>query len=266
MKKILTAFYPSVTPIHVITFAIQFARQNSAGIHAVYLSEGKEPVNLNYPFPNDLSMAEDFNSTENSEVNMKLIEDNIKVFKKECEVNGITFSNEQDISIHQLIEETRNSDLFIADSGINYLERILTKINCPAFITVTDEAPQKVTLMYDNTASCKIAIESYMSLFPEFANLPTYLFSINANREEELEMKLYFKEMLQAHFSNLMLQMAKGNTKNEFKNFLDQLSAPVLVVMGAFSRSALSDFFHPSLARTALREKNISLFIAHGKS
>ena len=263
MKKILTAFYPTVTPIHVITFAIQFARQNSAIIHAVYLSE--RSANFNYPFPNDLSITQDFSGTESiSQINSKLIEDNIMVFKKECELNGVTFSIEKNITIEQLIDETTDSDLIITDSESNLIEHILAKIHCPAFITSTTELPQKVTLMYDNSLPGKLAIDTYISLFPEFANLPTWLFFINPDQDDELEMQLYFKEKLQPHFSNLMLQIANGNTKNEFKNFLDQLSAPTLAVMGAFGRSALSNFFQPSLAKTA-KEKNISLFVAHDK-
>lgn len=78
-----------------------------------------------------------------------------------------------------------------------------------------------------------------------------------------MEIQLYFKEKLQLRFSNLTLQIEKGRKKKEFKNFLDQLSNPSLVVMGAFGRSTLSDFFNPSLAWTALKEKNISLFVVH---
>jgi hypothetical protein len=264
MKRILTAFYPSVTPVHVITFAIQFAKQNSAVIHAVYLSEEKEIINSDYPFPNDLSITEDFGSTENiSQENNKLIEDNIKVFKKECELNGITFSIEKNITVEQLIDKTANSDLLITDSESNYIERVLTKMHCPAFITSTAEMPKKVILMYDNSLACKRAIETYISLFPQFANLPTCLFSINTEPQDKLEMKQYFEEKLQPVFSNLNLQIEYGNTKKEFKNFIDQLSGPALAVMGAFGRSALSNFFYPSLANTALKERNISLFIVH---
>jgi len=264
MKKILTAFYPSVTPIHVINLAIQFATQNSAVIQAVYLAEGKEPVNSNYPFPNDLSIAEDFRGTENiSQENQKLIEDNIKAFKKECELNGITFSIEKNMTMEQLIDKTVNSDLLLIDSESNLIERVLTKIHCPAFITSAVEVLQKVTLMYDNSVSSKIAIETFISLFPEFANLPTYLFSINPNKEDELEMQQYFKEKLQPCFSNLMFLIVNGNKKNELKKILDQSSAPNLLVMGAFGRSAISDFFHASFASTALKDKNICLFIAH---
>lgn len=266
MKKILAAFYPPVTPVHITTFVVRFAKQNSASIHAVYLSESKELINSDYPFPNDLSMTEDVSRQENiSEENSKLIEDYIKVFKKECALNGISCSIEKNISVEQLIEKTAGSDLLITDSEINFPEEVLSKIHCPAFITSTNEPPQEVILMSDNSVSSKIAIEAYMSLLPQFRLLTSYFVSINPKQEEEKEMKIYFKEKLQAHFPDLIFQKLNGKVKAEFKNFIDDLSVPVLIVMGAFGRGSLSEFFHPSLAKTAWKRKEVSLFIAHKK-
>jgi hypothetical protein len=262
MKKILTAFYPSVTPIHIITFAVRFAKQNSALIHAVYLSESKERVNSDYPFPNDLSVTEDVSSAKNiSEENSQLIEDYIKVFKNECLLNGITCSIEKDISVEQLIDKTADSDLLITDSEINFPEEVFSKIHCPAFITSTNEKPQQVILMSDNSFSGRIAIETYISLFPEYLRLTTSFVSVKPQQEDEKEMKIYFKERLQSHFPDLTFQKLDG--KNEFESFLDQIAVPVLIVMGAFGKSSLSEFFHPGLAKTALKEKGVSLFIAH---
>jgi hypothetical protein len=262
MKKILTAFHPSVTPIHVITFAVRFAKQNSALIHAVYLSESKERVNSDYPFPNDLSITEDVSSAKNiSEENSQLIEDYIKVFKNECLLNGITCSIEKDFSVEQLIDKTADSDLLITDSEINFPEEVFSKIHCPAFITSTNEKPQQVILMSDNSFSGKIAIETYISLFPEYLRLTTSFVSVKPQQEDEKEMKIYFKERLQSHFPDLTFQKLDG--KNEFESFLDQIAVPVLIVMGAFGKSSLSEFFHPGLAKTALKEKGVSLFIAH---
>jgi nucleotide-binding universal stress UspA family protein len=266
MKKILIAFFPDVAPWDVITFAIKFAKQNSAAIHAVYLSEKRDRINSDYPFPNDLSMAEDLSKEKDIlEGNNQLIDDNLKVFKKECELNGVIFSIEKNISIKKLIDQTVNFDLLIGDAGIDFMARVLTNIHCPALITSTDKMPQKVALMYDNSASAKLAIETYISLFPEFSNLPTQLLSINPNQEDEFEMHRYFKEKLQPHFSNIMFQIEKGNKKNELENFLDQIPGQVLVVMGAFGRSALSVFFHPSFGKSVLKRRDISLFIAHDK-
>ncbi|MGN6342827.1 MAG: hypothetical protein ACTHML_17770 [Ginsengibacter sp.] len=117
--------------------------------------------------------------------------------------------------------------------------------------------------MSDNSFSAKIAIEAYISLLPEYLRLTTSFVSINPQQEDEKEMKTYFKEKLQSHFPDLTFQKLEGKVKNEFENFLDQIAVPVLIVMGAFGRSSLSEFFHPGLAKTALKEKGVSLFIAH---
>jgi hypothetical protein len=265
MKKILIAFNPPATAIHIITFAIQFAKQNSAEIQAVYLSGTKETINSNYPFPNDLSMAEDISSKENiSQDNRELIEDHIKALEKECELNGIRVSVGKNITVEELINKTKQSDLLIIDSESEFTEHLLTKAHCPAFITSTDKMPEKVILMYDNSLSGKIAVEIYISLFPQFTNLPTYLFSINAKQEDELEIQ-YFKEKLKPRISNITLQVTNGNKKNEFKNFIAELDVPVLAVMATSATSALSHFFHPSLVKIVLNEKNISLFIVNNE-
>jgi hypothetical protein len=267
MKKILIVFYPDVSPWHVITFAIKLAKQNSAVIHSVYLSEKRDRINSDYPFPNDLSMAEDLSKEKDIfDENNQLIEDNLKAFKKECELKGVVFSIEKNISIKQLIDKTAGSDLLIADSAFNFIGKVLTNIHCPALITSSNEMPQKIALLYDNSPSAKLAIETYIPLFPEFANLPTELLSINPNQEDEFEMQQYFKEKLQPHFPNLTLHVEKGNKKNVLEDFLNQLPWQVLLVMGAFGRSALSDFFNPSFGRSALKRKGITLFIAHNNN
>ena len=264
MKKILIAFSLDVAPWHVITFAIKFAKQNSAAIHAVYLSKKRDRINSDYPFPNDLSMAEDLSKEKDIfDENNQLIDDNLKAFKNECELNGVNFSTEKNISIKKLIYETADFDLLIGDVNVDFIEKVLTNIQCPALITSTDKMPQTIALMYDNGPSSKLAIETYISLFPEFSNLPTKLLSINPNQEDEFEMQRYFQEKLQPHFSNLMLQIEKGNKKRKLENFLDQVAGEVLVVMGGFERSAVSDFFNPSFAKPVLKRKDISLFIAH---
>jgi len=264
MKKILTAFSAIDTPWHVINFATRIAKENSAVIQAVFLNMEKESVNEDYPFPNDLSITEDKNTFENiSDNNNELVEENIKLFKKECDRSGISFSATKNISIPDLINETADVDLMMADSGTEFLEKVLPEIHCPAFLASRDELPENVVLMYNNTPSSKFAIESYLSLLPQFKDLPTFLLCINPGNTAEKEMNIYLKETLEPHFTNLTLKSIHGKTEHEMKNFLLAFSGHVVVVMGAFGRSSFSRFFHESLANLALSLKNISLFIAH---
>jgi len=263
MKKIVTVFYAIDTPWHVINFATWFAKEQSAVIHAVFLKADKENFNADYPFPNDLSITEPDTAERISDSNNELIDKNILLFKEECELGRIPFSARKNLSVQQLIDETADADLMVADSRSDLLEKVLPRIHCPAFLASEDELPQKVVLMYYNSTSAKLAIEAYLSLLPQFKNLPAYLVSINPEKAGEKEMEIYIKEKLQPHFTNLILKTLHGNREQEMKNFLSELQGHIVVVMGAFGRSALSGFFHQSLANVALGEKNISLFIAH---
>jgi len=263
MKKIVTAFYAIDTPWHVINFAARFAKEQSAAIHAIFLKADKENFNADYPFPNDLSITEPDTAERISDSNNELIDKNIQLFKEECELAGIPFSALKNLSVQELIDETTDANLMVADSRSDLLKKILPRIHCPVFLASEDELPQKVVLMYHNSASAKLAIEDYLSLLPQFKNLPTYLLSVNPEKSGEKEMEIYFKEKLEPHFTNIILKTLHGNREQEMKNFLSELQSHIIVVMGAFGRSASSGLFHQSLANVALSEKNISLFIAH---
>lgn len=264
MKKILTAFNAINTPWHVITFVTKFAKQHSSSVHAIFLNTKKEAVNSEYPFPNDLFVTEK-NLTDESIAysNNKVTDDNIKIFKDECDVAGITFSSDKNVSIQQLIDQTANAGLLIVDSKSDFLENLLPHIHCPTLLASASELPQKVVLMYDESPSAKLAIEMYASLLSEFRDLPTFLLSINAEKKDNTENELYFKEKLQPNFTNLSFKNLHGNVEHETENFIAELPGHVLVVMGAFGRSALSRFFHQSLANKILDKPSVSLFMAH---
>ncbi|MGN6532162.1 MAG: hypothetical protein ACTHK0_10455 [Ginsengibacter sp.] len=119
----------------------------------------------------------------------------------------------------------------------------MRKIHCPAFITSTNKAPQKVILMSDNSVPSKMVIDAYILLFPEYLHLSTYFVTINPKPENEKEMKIYLKEELQSHFPDLIFQRLQGKVKNELKNLLDQLSVPVLIVMVHLREVLYQNFF-----------------------
>lgn len=264
MKKILTAFYATDNPWHVINFATSYAKEHSSVINAVFLSTNQEGINADYPFPNDLSITQEQNTLESIiENNNKLIDQNIKLFKEECELAGISFKADKNISIQELIDNTDDVDLIAIDSHSDFLNKILPHIHCPAFLASAYELPQKVILMYNNSPSSKSSIEMYISLLPQFKSLPTYLLSINPEKADENEMKIYSKEKLQSHFSDLTLKLLYGNKEHEMDVFFSEIPGRLLAVMGAFGRSALSRFFHQSFANTVLDKSGVSLFISH---
>ena len=110
--------------------------------------------------------------------------------------------------------------MLIADSGFNFIGKILTNIHCPALITSTDEMPQKIALLYDNRPSSKLAIETYISPFPEYAKLPTELLSINPNQEEmNLKYDSILKKSFNRIFQTLRYKLKKVTKKMYLKIF-----------------------------------------------
>ena len=260
MKKIVAALDPMDNPWPVITFATHFAKNDGASVHLVFLTLPEE-VDYNYPYPNDLSAAEDFTTRQNiSDSNAQLIEDNIQLFKQECESSKTRFSSEKNISIEELIKKTEDADLLVADEGTGFLKKVLPHIHCPALIAGEDHLPEKVVLMFNNSDNSKFAIESYISLLPQFQKLPTFLLSINPDDEKENENYL---NNLKSSFTDISLKSLYGNVEKQMEDFLSGLSGHILVIMGAYGRSEISRFFHKSRANSVMKEKNISLFIAH---
>ncbi len=263
MKKIIVAFTLLDTPWSVLAFATKFATLHSAHIHAIFLRSGKEKTNSQYPFPNDLSITEEYSGKNISTSDKEIIENNIKILKDECNSVGIHFTADKDVSISQLIENTWDADLLIVDSKFRLLENVLPHIHCPAFLVSNGEIPQASVLMYNASVSSQFAVERYISLLPEFKNLPTYMLSVNSEKSNSTANEKYFEEKLQPHFKDPALKILHGNAANEMKNFIDGLPGHIIVVMGAFGRSAVSMFFHQSLANSFLDKNKVSLFIAH---
>jgi nucleotide-binding universal stress UspA family protein len=262
MKKIITALSPIDTPWPAMRLATAIARNHSADIHLVFLILPDEDVDYNYPYPNDLSSAEDFPDGKIiSESNRELINDKLDLFKQECETASINLSFEKNISFDKLTKDTANTDLFIADEGADFLNKILPRLNCPAILAGDDHLPDQVVLMFNNSESSKFAIEKYCSLLPEFKNLQTFLLSINPGDENENQQ--YVQEKLSSQFADISIKARRGKVKQELEKFLSELPGHVLVVMGAFGRSEISRFFHESLANTVMKEKRVSLFVAH---
>jgi len=262
MKKIITALSPIDTPWPAMRIATAIARNHSADIHLVFLIIPGEDVDYSYPYPNDLSSAEDFPDGKIiSESNRELINDKLDLFKQECETAGINLSFEKNVSVDKLTNDTASADLLIADEGANFLSKILPRLHCPAILAGDDHLPDKVVLLFNNSDSSKFAIEKYTSLLTEFKNLHTFLLSINAKDENATQQ--YLQEKLVADFSDISIKSRMGKVKQELEDFLSDLPGHVLVVMGAFGRSEISRFFHESLANTVMKEKRVSLFVAH---
>lgn len=263
MKRILIPCAVMHTRLNVIAFAAKISKEKSVPVHGFFLKEPAEGDSFKYPFPNDLSLAQEELSPEYiAAENSKYLDDDIKLFKDECENEGIAYQIEKDISIKQFIDALTGNDLVLTDTRPDFLETLLSNLSCPAYLVSESEKPGKVVLLYDGSDPSKQAVNKYISFFPEWLSLPTSLVSINESENKQKEIELYAKT-LQPLFSNLIIQFLQGDKEKELITFLEQYDSKALVVMGAFGRSAVSRFFHESLANVVIENSRCSLFIAH---
>lgn len=264
MKRILIPFTVMHTPLNALAFAAKISKEQSVPIHGIFLKEAPESIGFRYPFPNDFPLTEEKLSSENiAAENSRIMDDKIKLFKDECEAEGIAYKIEKDISINQFIDETSDADLMVTDTRAVFLEDVLPHSNCPAYIVSESELPGKIVLLYDGSDSSRHAVKMYTSFYPEWLSLPTSVVSINLSEKEQKEIESFIKKGLQPQLKNFRIQSLHGNKEKELIAFLEQQDNGTLVVMGAFGRSAISRFFHESLANAVIENTRCSLFIAH---
>jgi nucleotide-binding universal stress UspA family protein len=69
-------------------------------------------------------------------------------------------------------------------------------------------------------------------------------------------------DLLRAHYSSVRSQALKGDPRNELVTYFFMQSKKI-VVLGAYGRSMLSNFFKKSNADRLLRTVDLPLFITH---
>ena len=265
MKKILVVFNGINVPWHILNFATGIAKKYSSQIDGIFLRDQE----IVYPFPNDLSFTEvDFTRGSVTEEDAVLEAQNITTFENMCKEAGIIYQVEKDVLLEELIYKSSEADLIIADTTPDFrkysINDILKDAHCAVcLVSINTPVVEKIILLYDGSASSKFAIEKFTVLFPEWTKLPTSLLSINPPQNADKENEAYLQSWIPQHFTMLNKIELQGNLKTELVKFLKENETNVLVVMGAFGRSAISRLFHRSLSNVILDDTRVSLFTTH---
>ena len=265
MKKILVVFNGINVPWHILNFATDIAKTYPSQIDGIFLKDQE----IIYPFPNDLSFTEvDFTRGSVTEEDAVLESHNIATFEEMCKTSGVNCQVEKDALLEELIHKSSEADLIVADTTPDFrkysLNDILKDAHCPVcLVSINTPVVEKIILLYDDSTSSRFAIEKFSSTFPKWANLPTSLLSINPEPDTNAENEVFLQTWMPQHFTTFNRIELHGNLKTELVNFLKENETNVLVVMGAFGRSAISRLFHRSLSNVILEETRVSLFTTH---
>jgi hypothetical protein len=271
MKKILLVLNGEKYNSHLASFAIRLCKQTDAALQAVFVSPFVEQMNT-YPFPGELPLVAEgiIGAREMQEEHKKLVQTNVDLFISDCKKTNVqcSITNDNDISVNELIDHSAFSDLILCDAKEQYgtysFKDFISDTHCPV-ILVADNArlPQRAILCYDESFSSIYAIKMYSYLFPEWKDLPTVLVSINPKGDNGSKYDDYLDDWLPGHFSNLEKVQLEGNLQKELTGFIGKRDAHSIVVMGAFGGNAMSRMFHKSLSNVVLDETSASLFIIH---
>jgi hypothetical protein len=201
----------------------------------------------------------------------------VRLFEEECSHKGIKpdIYIDHGEPIREIIFETRFADLLIIDPEISFYNRdeplpshfvkeILSRAECPVLLSPKRyEGTEEIVFCYDGSASSVFAIKQLTYLFPELANKKVLLLEVKESMKEEmLEEHKRMMDWLRQHYHSVYYHAIEGNVKDQLFDFFF-LKEKMLIVIGAYGRSILSNFFHKSNADVLIRMIDLPIFITH---
>jgi hypothetical protein len=278
MEKILLAIDAINIDNTSLQFASYLARLTNSKITGVFLenlvAEERPMVNKMQEMTYGDWEVDERSAERNFK--MELIERNIKIFKEECINRGVSFGLHRDrgVPARELIEESRFADVLVIDAETSFNRRyegtptefvrdILKKAECPVVIAPGSfESIYEIIFTYNESPSSVFAIKQFTYLFPQFSSKMVSIIQVNETGEWKDPDKYKFKEWLKEHYTNLNFEVVKGNIDNKLFDHLFKRKN-IFLVMGAYGRTEVSQFFRRSHADLLIKTATQPIFIAH---
>jgi hypothetical protein len=272
MEKILVAIDVSQINTNVLDFACYIAKLTNSKLIGVFVEDGeaaKAPV-TEYVSESGSGMLPGTKEQVNQ------YDKNIHLFTELCRKKQTNCSVhfDQGLPVTGVTKESRFADLLIVDPEMSlrskkegtpthFIKEVLAKSECPVVIAPFNFNPiDEIVFAYDGGQSAVFAIKQFTYLFPEFTDKKVTLVQVNEKEDQPIVERERVGELLQMHYSAIGYHHLYGNAGNELYSYL-RAKKNVFVVMGAFGRSMLSDFFKHSTAELIVETINLPVFIAH---
>ncbi len=270
MKIVLLILNGNLSAEHLINKAISLSGSSHCFFHAVFINHSPDLNEYDYIFPNDLALTRNRTSQKIiKEEDAAVLKDNMGLFEVQFNAAKLDYriDADEDMTLGKLLHLSSFADFILIDgthSASHYhLADLLANAHCPIYLVSSSyQQPEQIVLAYDGEDTSIVAIKTFAQLFIELKDLPaTLAYSTNDNSPELPERK-YVEEWLSRHYNKVKIEILTGNASEALPDFIRSIPNS-LVVMGSFGRSALSRFFHKSLASVVLEESPCALFIAH---
>jgi hypothetical protein len=201
----------------------------------------------------------------------------IKLFKDECKDKKLNCDviTEFDDPLKKVVFESRFADLLIIDPQVtvfegeeqlpsHFVKEVLAKTECPVLLSPEKfEYIEEIDFCYDGSASSAFAIKQFTYLMPQFRGKKVRVLEVNRdNKEEYNEEDQKMMEWLRGNYPSVCYHALKGDAKDGLFTYFF-MKQNRLIVMGAYGRTMLSNFFKKSNAEILIRTVDLPLFIAH---
>ena len=274
MEKILLAIDASYVNINTLDFACYMASLTRSKLTGVFLENTLEDMAP----AGGLAYGDPFTGMVLTGIEQKrsMCADNIAIFKETCVKKNISYNihHDRNIPLREIIKESRFADLLILDAKTSFItngeeaptgfvKKVLMAAECPVIVapecfTGIDE----IVFAYDGSPSAVFAIKQFTYLFPGLDEKKVTLLQINEFESHAVEERHQITEWLKSHYSVINIVTLNGRLKSALFGYL-MGKTNLMVVMGAFGRSAVSHFFKSSSAEPVIKAINLPVFIAH---
>lgn len=202
---------------------------------------------------------------------------NTMMFENFCQSRGVNISVQhlKNPSLDDMILETRFADMLIVDPDMSldggiedlptrFIKELLSKSECPVILApLSFDSIDEILFAYDGGKSAVFAIRQFTNLFPELTGKKIIVLQVNEQPSDDaVTEREKIQKLLQLHYSGIDFITLHGNSSDELLSYLIG-KRNIFVVMGAFGRNMVSNFFKQSTAQRILSTLNLPVFISH---
>jgi len=278
MEKILLALDAQHINTETIDFACYLARVTNSRLTGVFLEDVlSEDTDAFRTFRQVAEMqggADAHQTTIASRADAT--EANIKTFRQCCDNRGAHAHIHRDrgIPLDEVVVESRFADLLIVDAETSFAKKkgsiparfvkdVLQEAECPVILApYSFHAIDEVVFAYNGSASSVFAIKQFTYLFPEWKQKKATIVDVKEKEDNAIEHQYKMKEWLRAHYADVELKVLIGDPSDQLFGYLIE-KKNAMVVMGAYGRTMMSNFFRRSHAHLIVKTVNLPIFITH---
>lgn len=259
-------------------FAFYLARLSRSKVYGIFL-DGSQ-VDYHAILENKESLIGNASQDNHQSIvhysKQEQIKTNIHLFKESCISNEVCSDIYLDraLKLTELITSSSFADFIVVDAALSLgsgssgapsetVREILNRTACPVIISpLSFERIDELIFTYNGSESSLFAIKQFTYLFPEYFDKKVNVIHVNKSGTWPQKDQGKFREWLKNHYLDVNFLALEGNTEHELMSFLLR-KKHVFIVMGAYSRNSISQFFNESTAEVLIKTLTQAIFIAH---